>query len=351
MKPKPSFCVFLTKSNPIMDHRSLNLITFNVRSLVDTSRQIDLRNTLFHNKIDIGFIQECHLRRNKKVKIDGYNFIYDNSPLGVAVLIKSSFQYNRLIVNNIGINSSFIQIESSSENIRKKYLIGSIYIPCNYPAQKIVSDLNKILQICGNFDGFILGGDLNSKYPSWGDSSENSNGKTLQKWLEDNSLDVVRVCDSTPSYPNGPSFLDHFLLSPHLIDMVIPNYEISTMPTFSDHFPIKLELKLKWSGIILKNTRTFTSYKNTNWNNFRRDMDIASQQLMPPTNRNLEDNEIDSMIRDFNNTFTSIHDLHTQKLELKGEFPLLNKKVLQNKASVAERTQKNFSPYRKPAQP
>lgn len=36
-----------------MDHKSLRLLTFNVRSLVDLSRQIDLCNTLQRNNIDI----------------------------------------------------------------------------------------------------------------------------------------------------------------------------------------------------------------------------------------------------------------------------------------------------------
>lgn len=62
-----------------MVHKSLKIMTFNVRSLIDKSRQIDIFKTLSKNNIDIGFIQETHLRQNRKIFINGYNFINDNA--------------------------------------------------------------------------------------------------------------------------------------------------------------------------------------------------------------------------------------------------------------------------------
>ena len=230
-----------------MDRRNLNCLTFNVRSLVDSSRRIDLLNTLFHNKIDVGFIQECHLRRNNKMKINGYNFIYDNSPLGVAIILKNNISYTRKNFSDVGFNCTFIQIESNTDNQLKKLLIGSIYISCNHPASSLLDGLNKILHVANDFDGFILGGDLNSRSLTWGDHTENANGKILENWLQDHSLEVTRLCDVKPSYPNGSSFLDHFLLSPHLINVMQPNFKISSLPTFSDHFPLKLELQMDFS--------------------------------------------------------------------------------------------------------
>lgn len=91
-------------------------------------------------------------------------------------------------------------------------LIGSIYIPCNYATLKLLSDLNKLIELANKYDGFVLGGDLNSRIPAWGDTKENSNRKILINWLLGNSLDAICICDSPPSYPNGCSFLDHFLL-------------------------------------------------------------------------------------------------------------------------------------------
>ncbi|XP_075150698.1 uncharacterized protein LOC142224797 [Haematobia irritans] len=198
--------------------KHIKLITFNVRSLNDTSRQLDLTSLLSHNKIDIGFIQECHLRRNRKIRINGYNIITDNSPVGTAVVTKNCINFRRVYLNNIGMNTCLAQIDFITSGIRKRYLFGSVYIPCNHPTQTLESDLDKLLQFCKTFDAFVLGGDLNSKDTSWGDSNENSNGRTLHSWLGSNLLDIIRICDRAPSYPNGSSFLDHFLVSTQLID-------------------------------------------------------------------------------------------------------------------------------------
>lgn len=298
-----------------MDHRHLNFLTFNVRSIVDSSRQIDLLHTLSYNKIDVGFIQECHLRKNQKVRLKGYNFLYDNSPLGVAIAIKDSIAYNSVQINDTGFQVKFIEIEFNMENTQKKFLIGSIYIPCNFAASKIYTGLDKILQIAGTFDGFIMGGDLNARNPNWGDPLENCNGKILHNWLLDHCLDVVRICDNTPSYPNGPSYLDHFLLSPNFMNMGIPNFQTSSCPTFSDHFPIKLELKLEPGHITLKTPRCFTSYKNTNWPQFRRDLEISSLSITPSENVNLQNYEIDVLINEFNSNLTYIHNAHSEKIE------------------------------------
>ncbi|XP_075170254.1 uncharacterized protein LOC142242573 [Haematobia irritans] len=306
-----------------MIHRHIKLITFNVRSLNDTSRQLDLASLLSHNKIDIGFIQECHLRRNRKIRINGYNIITDNSPVGTAVVIKNCINFRRVYLNNIGMNTCLAQIDFIASGIRKRYLFGSVYIPCNHPTQTLESDLDKLLQFCKTFDAFVLGGDLNSKDTSWGDSNENSNGRTLHSWLGSNLLDIIRICDRAPSYPNGSSFLDHFLVSTQLIDTVNQNYKIQTLPTFSDHFPIKMDLQLHLDGPLMISPRIFTSYAATNWDNFRHDIDDAICRLLPITNNNLQNHEIDELISDFNSSFSAIHNTHSQQIEIKdGKFPL-----------------------------
>lgn len=254
-----------------MDHRLLKFLSFNVRSLIDQSRQIELTDTLIKNKIDIAFIQECHLKRNKKVKIPGYNFIYDYSPIGVAILIKNTIKYNRIASEDIDINAIFIQIESTSNDIVKKYLLGSLYVPCNFPSSQLYDSLNKCLQMAANFDGFLYGGDFNSKNIAWGDSFDNCNGKTFFSWLMDNSTETVRICDMTPSFPNGSSFLDHFIGSPTLLNIYSLNYNISSLPTFSDHFPLMLQLCFDTTNLILRIPQFITSYKSTDWK--RQDMD------------------------------------------------------------------------------
>ncbi|XP_075162896.1 uncharacterized protein LOC142235529 [Haematobia irritans] len=238
---------------------------------------------LKQNNADIAFIQECHLKKNKKVQINGYNFIYDNSPLGVAVIIKSSMTYNKVNLIDVGINTSLIQIDLMLYNNILKYLVGSIYIPCNYPSQPTAD------------------------------------------W-KDNSLDVFRICHTTPSFPNGPSFLDHFLIDSQLIDTNNSNFEISSLSTYSDHFPIKLKLKLEGVNILNNVPATFTSYTNTNWNNFRHDVDSATHQLMPHGHRNMENDEIDDLLSNLKSAVSQVHSIHSQRILIEnGKCPLSEK--------------------------
>lgn len=310
-----------------MIHRSLNLVSFNVRSLVDTSRRLELSNLLRHNKIDIAFIQECHIQKNSNIKLNGYNFIYDYSRIGTAIAIKDSITYNRIAIDNVEFNSVFIQIDLIIDNIPRKILFGSVYIPCNHNGNKIYDSLSKIVNFCGNFDGFVVGGDLNSKNPAWGDLVENGNGKTLYKWLQDHPIDVVRLCDSSPSFPNGSSYLDHFLVSPKLLDFASPNYKISSLPSFSDHYPIKMELKFSAFDFSIRPPRLFTSYKNTNWRNFRTDLEIATISIMPSTCRNLCNDEINILIEEFTSICKNVSNSHSEKIEIKNHKIIVSDKI------------------------
>lgn len=204
-----------------------------------------------------------------------------------------------------------------SNNVIKKYVLGSIYIPCNFPSQNIEKDLNTICQLLENYDGSIIGGDLDSKNPDWGDSCENSNGRLVKKWLDNNSMDVLRLCDSTPSFPSRLSYLDHFLISKKLIDNNSRNFSISSLPTFSDHFPLRMKQKLETSEIVIKPPLTFTSYKHTNWNSFPQDMTVEINRITPPMDSNLDNESLDTIIKEFNNSFTAVHANHSRRIEIK----------------------------------
>lgn len=297
-----------------MGHKSVNLVTFNVRSLIDKSRQIDLLNTLVDHEIDVCFIQETHLRANRRIYLNGFNFINSNTPVGVAIAIRRNIYYKCVRIDGLGFNGVFIEIELKIDNASKKFLIGSVYIPTNFSATAMNDGLDKILRVASSFDGLIIGGDLNAKNPQWGDTTENLNGKALSSWLQNNSLDVARLCDTTPSYPNGSSHLDHFVVSSHLLNMCDRNYCLESLPSFSDHFPIKLKLDLGSFEFALRSPQMYTSYKNTNWNHFRSDLDTATNNMMPPTNRNLKNNEIDQLIEDLKEQIAATHNVHSEQI-------------------------------------
>lgn len=313
-----------------MGRKCLNLLTFNVRSLIDCSRKLDLLNTLKSQSIDIGFIQECHLR-NPNIFLEDYNFLYDNSPLGVAIVLKKSYSFSMLNPQGISFPHIFIHVKLIINNSQKNFLFGSVYLPCNFSPPLIYSGLCKILQFSRNFDGTIIGGDFNSKNPEWGDLFENSNGKIFLNWLQDFSLDFVRVSDNRPSFPSGSSFLDHFLISSNFCDFFNQNCSVASLPTFSDHFPIKLQIVLSDFDFLIKHPRYFTSFKKTNWTTFSNDLGASLIEGFPPCNRILKNAEIDVYIDNFGAAVESVSASHSKKISLK-----------ENKIFVSENIQKLF---------
>lgn len=299
-----------------MGHK-LNFISFNVRSLIDRSRQIELLNTLHYNQIDIGFIQESHLGENKRIHINGYKFVHDDSSVGVAIVMKNRIPYTRVNIEGVRFHTTFIQVDIERAGSLKRFLVGSVYMPTSLNRDALLDGLDKILESADGFDGLIIGGDLNAKNPSWGDQSENINGKYLHEWIQTHSQEITRLCDTNPTYPNGSSFLDHFLVTNDLINRDNPNFRMATLPTFSDHFPLKLELHVEDSAFLLNHPRFFTSYRNTDWNRFRRDMEVASFCLMPAEYRNLRNEEVDTIINEFTQIFNSTVTCHSERIEIK----------------------------------
>lgn len=235
----------------------------------------------------------------------------------MAVAIKSSIDFNKLIINGIKFVGTFVQTEVMVYNSRKKIMFGSIYIPCNFPTSDIYDGLDKILNFSRNFDSFVLGGDLNAKSPAWRDQTDNPNGRVLNSWLLDHTLDVLRISDSSPSFPNGSSYLDHFLIGTNILNNDLPNFNVSSLPTFSDHFPIKIDLQLDHFDFVLRCPRYFTSFKKTNWDNFRNDLDISTISIMPPEDRNLQNTDIDQLITEFTAIVNTVTNSHSEEIEVK----------------------------------
>lgn len=132
-------------------------------------------------------------------------------------------------------------------------MIGSIYVLTNSPGDSMCSGLNIILETANSFFDLILGGDFNAKNTSWGDLSDNINGKHFLKLVQDHCFEITRISHHKPSYPNGNSFLDHFLLSAHLVNTEVPNYIMVLLrpfPAKTRNVFSKLRVKSKSSSIL-----------------------------------------------------------------------------------------------------
>ncbi|KAI8127396.1 hypothetical protein CVS40_3143 [Lucilia cuprina] len=186
-------------------------MTFNVRSLIETSRRIELNKVLMDSGVDIAFIQETRISSDCDLRLHNFKTVRDSSALGTAIFIRKNIGFRCIEIHDIGFNGCFIELDLTGSSQCRKFLLGSVYIPCNFPAADTIASLDIIRHFSSSYDGTIIGGDLNAKNTSWGDGLTNLNGRSLSEWLGDSGAQFKRICDVNPSFPNGSSFLDHFL--------------------------------------------------------------------------------------------------------------------------------------------
>lgn len=82
-----------------------------------------------------------------------------------------------------------------------------------------------------------------------------------------------------------------------------------------------LEVKLDHPNFLLFSFKIQAFYKNISWNNFRHELDLVSRQMMPPLNRNMENDKVNNLIKNFNNAFREMQRNHTQQIKIKDEKP------------------------------
>lgn len=310
-----------------MVRKFLNIVTFNVRSLVNQSRRVELNMLLTNSNVDIAFLQELHLNGKYRVYLDNYFVISDHTKLGVGIAIKKSIVYSKVHIPGLNFPNLFIEINLSSNGHSKKYLLGSIYFPSNSNRSVLTDGLDSILNYSQNFDAMILGGDLNAKSISWNDTLDNFNGINLLNWLQNTSLSVRRICDVFPSFPNSSSYLDHFLVSSNIIDDSNKNYKVTALPTFSDHIPLKIQIFFADFDLILRTPDTFVSFKNINWATFKNDISNHILNHFPPNDKNLSNFEIDECIKKFEDSVESVSRLHFREIEMKNKKFFVSEKV------------------------
>lgn len=297
-----------------MARSSLNLVTFNVGSLVRGGRRIELNMLLEQFNIDIAFLQETHLSADGSVYLDSYSVLRDSSSLGVGIAFARPMSYSRVNISGLEFPNLFVEIKVSLGGSIKKILCGSIYFRSNCNRQIIGGGLSLILDFSSRYDGLILGGDLNAKHSSWGDTVNNFNGEVLETWLHNESISVTRICDVFPTYPGGSSHLDHFIVSNNILDFSHPNYRTFTLPTFSDHIPLGLRIKLSSFNFIINAPNLFVSYKDINWKDFQSDIINTLLEHFPPKNINLTNEDIDNFLAKFNDSVNFVTRMHSERI-------------------------------------
>ncbi|KAK9717062.1 zinc finger associated protein [Popillia japonica] len=148
----------------------------------------------------------------------------------VAVLVR-----NKLAARKVRFQDRIEAVGAAVKIEGKEVLLVSAYNRPSYDLEP--ESLRQLTEA----DHIVIGGDLNSKHPSWNSRVVNPNGKKLQQWLNQNPRIQMKAPAEHTYYPeNGrrSDVLDIFLTK------ALPMSDaVTIMKLDSDHYPVIIELK------------------------------------------------------------------------------------------------------------
>lgn len=266
----------------------------------------ELKTYIRQHDIDVMFISELKLQNSLTLKIPNYTAYFKPRPGsrfgGVGVIIKKE------IPHSIGPNVDST-IEHICLNVAKKLTLVGVY---NRPSNDFTDDcLNNLL--IQNKQVLIIG-DLNATHAMWNCNRNNQNGQILFSYL-DNTTDSFLLHTTTPTHfpTNGmtPTTID-LAISKNLAG--ITNLEThSELP--SDHNPVFLHIHYTQKQNV---TRTVTTYKHTNWVQYRQLMD--KKTTITPDIRNTT--ELEMEVQTMTATLQEAQSKIAKKVKTKHDLPL-----------------------------
>lgn len=292
----------------------LSIITANVNSF-SKDKQIEIDLLLKDISPTALFLQETCLKatniQSKRKFNNKYDLIFNNKGRGTGILIQNSIRYTYKFFYNLVLSATIAIIPIYKNQSNKNLALVSIYVHCN-SGSLLPAAMDELFESINQFDYIILGGDLNSRHPLWGDPVSNNNGIHLSRWYLDNRfLDFDLVAPLGPTRPSSGSHIDFFVISSNL--RARNNIQCLTLDLISDHFSVLLNLTLEQFLVFPELPRTYISYKNVNWTNFINSLNFNLNALNIPTSRNLLESEIDNFIVGLTNAISNCIEIHCKK--------------------------------------
>ena len=179
-------------------------------------------------------IQETMTGDCNKVRVPNFNTVSTVGHFnwryygGVALFIHESIPYGEVIVH------SPLQIIAARVQLATEVTVCSVYLP---PSADITLDqLNNAL---GQLPTpILLMGDFNAHHRMWGSDRNSLRGNTVEKFITDNTLNILNDGTLTRITLDSESVLDLSVCSPYLqLDI---QWNVLSTPQDGDHNPIVL---------------------------------------------------------------------------------------------------------------
>lgn len=248
---------------------TLNVINWNACSI--KGKQLEFGAFLNSKNIDVALLTETHLKPLRdNIYLPGFHVHrLDRTATGgggVAVAVKFGTKHRLLpqfhldLVEAIG-----VEVETTLGPI--------VFVAVYYPTQCKTNDgsatklRNDIMKLTRRHGKYVIGGDLNARHETWGNSRRNRNGVVLNEDLQCGHYNILAPDLPTRVSRTGTrSIIDIFIsnIGPS-ISLPVVHEELS-----SDHFPVLVEV-----GAGVENRRVYTrrDYHRVNWEAYKATVD------------------------------------------------------------------------------
>lgn len=218
-------------------------------------------------------IQESRFRSNCYTNLKNFKCFYKNVDStsiahgGVCIYLNNNIDGEEIQLN------TELQVVAIKVKFPIKCIICSIYLPGSEGISR--ADLDSLIS---QFDHpYILLGDFNSHNPIWGSEKTDSRGKLIQKFLEDNDINIM----NNVNFPTHFSFayktfsnIDLSLISPSIERHF--DWSICDDLHNSDHYPILI----KFNGFTPSfPRRSCWNIKKANWNLFDCNLNVPFENF------------------------------------------------------------------------
>lgn len=277
-----------------MTSKPIRLVTWNTNGL--KQKLTELTHYLTDKDIDIALLTETKLTNaDNKIKIKNYHIYRTDRPThggGVAIAIKNEIPHVPIDVSHTDLEIVGIKLQNNTN-------IYSLYIRPYYPLRP-----QEIDNVINRHSKAIIAGDLNCRHTTWNNHTNNANGLTLHNYVLNNDVNIHYTSEPTHFPPNGstPTFID-LIINKNVNNLSDPHTDTDLS---SDHNPVIFQLKNQHTPY--PTPKTWRSYKNTDWDKFRR---YITHKIQINNNINNE-KQLDEQITKITESLNDAIDKHSQ---------------------------------------
>nr|XP_012150422.1 PREDICTED: uncharacterized protein LOC105663766 [Megachile rotundata] len=253
-------------------------------------------------------LSETKLNHHHKIEFKNYNFIRNDRKDakragGTGILIRKNIKFKHIPNNS---NEPPKSLESSTiklklHNVNLFLIAGYATSNCKKEFIKEPDDLFKSLKLHKSENFYLLAGDLNAKHKNWGNPINNSRGTSLNKWIQDNTIQYRTSLLSTtvPWYPTSGAFMDICIADNRIKIMNSPGpQKLESFDYDSDHKVVKIQIQTPTRQALETAEPSHThkfNYQKADWNKFKKLLTKTDISFLP-NNRNMTIEEIDHSI-------------------------------------------------------